>query len=188
VNDVGCALQTKAQTITIDQPRQGISYPVEYAVINLPLDLKARNIGDTAIWSPGTWLNTINSFTPIFKGQSEQLYTIAIKKAGGCLTVDTQMVKTIRNIEIFVPNAFTPNDDRKNDVLRPIPRGIKTLSYFRVYNRWGRLLFESKNPQAGWDGTINGAKQASQTVVWVVEGVGHDGNIYRQKGFSVLVR
>ena len=98
------------------------------------------------------------------------------------------MVKTIRNIEIFVPNAFTPNNDRNNDVLRPIPRGIKTLSYFRVYNRWGTLMFESKNPQAGWDGTFNGAKQASQTVVWVVEGVGHDGNIYRRKGFAVLVR
>ena len=188
VNDEGCTLTSKAQTVTIDQPKKGINYPIEYAVVNLPLDLKARNIGDSAVWSPGIWLNTTKSFTPVFKGQSEQLYTVAIQKIGGCLTVDTQMVKTIRNIEIFVPNAFTPNDDRHNDVLRPIPRGIKALSYFRVYNRWGTLVYESKNPLAGWDGTFNGAKQPSQTVVWVVEGVGHDGNIYRRKGYAVLVR
>lgn len=188
MNDVGCTAQTRPQNIVIDQPRPGINYPIQYAVINLPLDLEARRIGDNAIWSPGVSLNTTNSFTPIFKGSSEQMYTIAIKKTNGCLTVDTQMVKTIKNIEIFVPNAFTPNNDRKNDVLRPLPRGIKTLSYFRVYNRWGRLLFESKNPMAGWDGTIHGVKQPSQTVVWVIEGVGLDGKIYREKGFSILVR
>ena len=187
-NDQGCTLSTSAQPIFIDQPRKGIQYPVQYAVIGLPLDLEARKIGDSIRWKPGLWLNTVSSFNPVFKGQSEQLYTIDIKKINGCLTVDTQLVKTIRNIEIYVPNAFTPNNDRENDVLRPIPRGIKTLSYFRVYNRWGTLVFESKNPQSGWDGTWKGVAQSTQTVVWVVEGVGLDGSVYRRKGYAVLVR
>lgn len=187
-NAEGCSITTETQVIDIDVPRPGIAYPVQYALINYPLDLKARQLGNTILWKPATNLNTTSSYTPVFKGSTEQLYYIEIKKAGGCLTVDTQQVKIIKGIEIFVPNAFTPNNDRKNDYLRPIIRGFKEMNYFRVYNRWGNLVYETRNPQPGWDGTINGIPQGSQTVVWVLEGLGIDGKIYRQRGTTILVR
>jgi hypothetical protein len=52
----------------------------------------------------------------------------------------------------------------------------------------GQLLFESKNERTGWDGRINGYTQPSQTVVWVIEGLGVDNVTYRKKGTTVLIR
>jgi gliding motility-associated-like protein len=187
-NDDGCKISTGTQTITIDEPRPGITYPIQYAMESLPLELKARQFGDDALWTPRIFLNTPASYTPVFNGTSDQFYTIQISKRGGCLTVDSQQVKIIKKVEIFVPNAFTPNNDRHNDVLRPILRGVKELRYFRVYNRWGNLLYESRDSQSGWNGALHGVQQPTQAVVWIVEGIGLDGKIYRQRGTTVLLR
>jgi gliding motility-associated-like protein len=187
-NKDGCRATTDVQNILIEDPRPGITYPIQYAIIDLPLELKARKFGDSAIWSPGISLDRRNSYTPVFKGTVGQLYTIKITTKAGCVTLDTQEVKTIKNADIYVANAFSPNQDGKNDYLRPILRGIKEIHYFRVFNRWGQLLFESKNEFPGWDGRLAGALQNTQTVVWVVEGVGIDNRIYLRRGTAVLVR
>ncbi len=187
-NSLGCSIATQKHSIIIENPIPGINYPVKYAVINLPLNLNARSIGEQFLWKPGTYLNTATSIAPTFKGVVDQLYTIEIRTNAGCLTVDTQLVKTIEKIEAFVPNAFTPNNDGRNDYLRPIFKGALSVGYFRVFNRWGQLLFEGKNLQAGWDGTYKGLDQAQQTVVWMLDFVGVDGKVYTQKGTCVLIR
>jgi hypothetical protein len=186
-NSDGCTASTERQVITIDDPRPGITYPTQFALAGVSLDLKARQFGDYVAWSPGTSLSAFNTFTPVFKGNTEQLYTIRIGKTGGCVTVDTQMVKIVKSVEIFVPNAFTPGSV-KNNQLRPLLRGVKQLNYFRVYNRWGNLVYETNAALQGWNGMFNGIQQPSQTVVWVLEGIGLDGVIYRKKGVSVLIR
>ncbi len=122
-NAAGCSIATQKQTIIIDKAKPGITYPTKYAIINLPLTLTARQIGESVLWRPGTSLNNPANFTPTFNGVSEQLYTIDIKTNAGCLTVDTQLVKTVKNVEIYVPTAFSPNKDGINDILRPILRG-----------------------------------------------------------------
>lgn len=187
-NAEGCSITTHKQTIIMDKAKQGVNYPVVYAVINLPLDLKARPIGINALWSPGTSLNTQESFTPIFNGAVERSYTINIKTNTECLTIDTQLVKTIRNVEIYVPTAFTPNDDGKNDFLRPLIKGIKEVRYFKIFNRWGQLLFDRRNEQPGWNGTFKGTALQTQTVAWMLECVGVDGIVYTKKGTSILLR
>jgi gliding motility-associated-like protein len=187
-NKDGCTITTPPENIVIDDPKAPIRYPDVYAIINYPLDLKARQIWDTAIWGPGIWLNNRVSYTPVFKGPTDQLYIIDIKSKSGCETVDTQLVKTIKNADIYVPNAFTPNGNGRNDYLHPLLRGIKHLNYFRVYNRWGQLLFESKEDGKGWDGRVAGVLQNAQVVVWLVEGIGIDNQIYLRKGTTVLVR
>ena len=175
-------------TVVIDRPKPATAYPVEYAVINLPLDLHARQIGETVLWNPKNNLDNATRFTPIFKGNTEQLFTIDIKTKTGCVTTDTQMVKLVKNIEIFVPNAFTPNGDGVNDNLKPVFFGIKQLNYFRVFNRWGQLFYQTQTLKQGWNGTFKNAKQEMQTVIWVLEALGVDGNIYTRKGTSVLLR
>jgi gliding motility-associated-like protein len=187
-NSDGCSITTEKQTITIDDPRQGINYPVQYAVVDLPLDLEARQFGDSVLWSPGTWLNTPTSYTPIFDGLTEQLYTIEIKTNSGCVTVDTQMVKTVKQVEVYVPTAFTPNSDGLNDFLRPILMGIKEVRRFSIFNRWGQLIFDTKTERPGWNGMLQGSPLSSQAVVWMFEGLGVDNKMYRRKGTSVLVR
>jgi gliding motility-associated-like protein len=102
--------------------------------------------------------------------------------------VYTQLVKIIKIVEIYVPNAFTPNADGKNDLLHPILRGILELRYFKIFNRWGQLLFEGRSENAGWDGRFKGTPQPVQTVVWVLEGMGVDNVIYTKKGTCTLIR
>ncbi len=183
-----CSINTTKQKIFIDKPKQGINYPEQYAVVNYPLQLQARTFGDNAVWSPSTGLDNPISYNPVFKNSSEQLYKISIKTISGCVTVDTQSVKILKELKIFVPSAFTPNNDGLNDFLRPLPIGIKEFTYFRIYNRWGQLLFELKSGSRGWDGTIKGKAQPNQVVIWMAEGIGLDNRIYRQSGTSVLLR
>jgi len=75
-----------------------------------------------------------------------------------------------------------------NDVLRPSLLGIKELTYFRVMNRWGQLVFETKEALKGWDGNLKGLLQGSQVLVWMAEGIGVDNKVYRRKGTTTLVR
>lgn len=188
INSDGCKLDTEIQPIIIDEPRPGVQYPVEYAVLDLPLELETRQFGVTATWTPSTWLDNPDSYTPIFDGMADQFYTIEIKTAGGCVTIDTQLVKTVKQVEVHVPTAFTPNNDGRNDFLRPISFGIKEIRYFKIFNRWGQLIFETKNDRPGWDGTLNGMKVPTQVVVWVMEGIGVDNKAYIRKGTSTLIR
>jgi gliding motility-associated-like protein len=187
-NNSGCGMTTAKQKVIIEKPQPPVNYPTQYAVIDLPLDLKARQFGETALWSPGINLNNRTSYTPVFKGSKEQLYTITIVTSGGCVTVDTQLVRTVKYIDVIVPNAFTPNNDGRNDYLRPILMGITKIRSFRIYNRWGQLLFQTNNERPGWDGTFKGHTLATQTVVWTIEGLGVDGKTYLRKGTSILGR
>ena len=187
-NNDGCSVTTDQQEVIIDRARAGITYPIQYAVIDLPTTLQARDFGSSALWSPISFLDNAASYAPIFRGSTDQLYTVEIKTTTGCVTVDTQMVKIVSHADIYVPSAFTPNDDEKNDILRPTLMGIKELHYFRVYNRWGQLMFDTKTNYAGWDGKYKGSPQSTQVFVWIVEGVGVDGRVYTKKGTTTLIR
>jgi gliding motility-associated-like protein len=188
VNSVGCGIATQSKKIFVDRAKPGILYPTRFAAVDVPASLQARRIGDSVLWAPSFNLNNPASFTPSFNGNTDRLYQIAIKTKTGCITVDTQQVKIMDKADIYVPSAFTPNRDGKNDVLRPVLAGIKELRYFRIYNRWGQLVYETTDELKGWDGTLKGTPQDSGAVVWVAEGIGADGKVYFRKGSCVLIR
>ncbi len=176
------------RNLVIDKPRPGIKYPVKFAVEDYPLTLQARTFGTTAVWNPGIWLDNRESFNPVFNGTHEQLYTIEITTASGCVTIDTQKVVTVKQADIYVPSAFSPNNDGLNDHLQPILMGIKELRYFRVFNRWGQLVYERKTELPGWDGTVGGVYQGTGVFVWMVQGIGLDNRIITKKGTTTLMR
>jgi gliding motility-associated-like protein len=70
---------------------------------------------------------------------------------------------------IDVPSAFTPNGDGINDLIFPDGWGIRRLNYFRIYNRWGQLLFETNEYRKGWDGTFEGIPQNMDTYIYQAE-------------------
>ncbi len=181
-------LSIQKRFLKVDKPSLGLNNPVQYAVVNLPLTIQARPIGDNVLWMPSTSLDDPTSYNPVFKGASEQLYRIELKTNSGCLTVDTQIVKINKSIVIFVPNTFTPNNDGINDFLKPFMIGIKELTFFRIYNRWGQLIYETRNAKNGWDGRFNGDPVATQTIVWMLEGIGVDNAIHKARGSTVLLR
>jgi len=188
INADGCSLATSIQEVLIDKARTGITYPVQYAVTGLSLPLQARQFGYSAVWSPAIKLDNPVSYTPVFTSTTDQLYSIEIKTITGCITTDRQIVKIIPFVEIYVPTAFTPNNDGLNDFLRPALLGIKELRYFRVFNRWGQLVFETKSELPGWDGNLKGLLQGTQALVWMAEGTGVDNKVYRRKGTTTLIR
>ncbi len=91
-------------------------------------------------------------------------------------------------INIYVPRAFSPNNDGVNDLLKPILVGIQTFHYFTVYNRWGNIIFTTTDPNQGWDGTFKGVPQPVETYLWIAEGIDVNGKKIVAKGMTSLVR
>jgi len=101
--------------------------------------------------------------------------------------MDTMSVKVFKTgPDIFVPNAFTP--EGKNKILQPVAPGMASLNYFRIYNRWGQLMYQTKQFNQGWNGLLNGKMQDSGTYVWMVSGIDYTGKTTSKKGTSVLIR
>lgn len=180
-------LNDTIHSVFIESPVPGIRYADVTAVFNFRQQLNTRQFGQSYLWSPATSLDNPKSPTPVFKGLDPQLYTIEIRTANNCLTVDTQYVATKRKIEIYVPTAFTPGGDGVNDYLRPGLMGFVKMNYFKIYDRWGKLLFETKNDMPGWDGRVKGQIAEMQTVIWQIEAVDVDGNVQRRQGTTVLI-
>ncbi|MBL0146235.1 MAG: gliding motility-associated C-terminal domain-containing protein [Chitinophagaceae bacterium] len=187
-NQCPTPIHSLKRPVLIEKPKSNINYPLEYAVVNMPLNLQARNFGETYLWRPAVNLNNAQIADPVFKGNTEQLYAIDITTKSGCVTTDTQIVKLVKNIQVFVPNAFTPNGDNVNDVLKPVMYGIKQIKSFKIFNRWGQLFYQTATLKQGWDGYVKGVLQETQTIVWFIEALGADEKIYSWKGSSVLIR
>jgi gliding motility-associated-like protein len=190
VSTVQCpsSFNTKTTNVVIDAVTKGITYPVKDAAFNFPEALQARNISSNVVWTPATNLNNRYSLSPVFNGLTPQLYTIEMKTPTGCITVDTQMVKTHKKIEIYVPTGFTPDGNGVNERLRPVLIGFSKVNYFRVYDRWGKMLFSMNSDLPGWDGNVNGVPASTQAVVWMIEAVDVDGVVHRKQGSTVLFR
>ena len=91
-------------------------------------------------------------------------------------------------INIYVPRAFSPNNDGSNDLLKPILVGIQTFHYFTVYNRWGNIVYTTTDANQGWDGTFKGVPQPVETYLWIAEGIDINGKKIVAKGMTSLVR
>jgi gliding motility-associated-like protein len=111
-----------------------------------------------------------------------------VPNAVGCMDTDTIKVKVFEGPAIYVPNAFTPNKDSKNDVLKAIPIGLKEFKYFTIYNRYGQQVFTTTDAAIGWDGSFKGTEQRTGTFVWFAEGIDYKGTILQQKGTVILIR
>jgi len=160
-----------------------------------PLQLNAL-VSDSTVaaysWLPVTGLNNSSIADPIATlGASIDsiYYKVTATNSSGCSGVDYILVRVYKSKpDILVPNAFTPNGDGRNDIIKPIPIGIATLNYFRIYNRWGQMLFSTSEFNKGWDGNLNGTQQQSGTYVYMTEGIDYLGNTVFRKGTVVLIR
>ena len=165
-------------------------------VINQPLQLNATSNADTLttsfFWTPSSWLNNNSIYNPIatFTSPIDSIrYKVRATTQEGCIGEDDIFVRVFRNApDILVPSGFTPNADGKNDIVKAIPIGIKTLNYFNVYNRFGQLLFSSPEIGKGWDGNFGGSAQPPGTYVYMTQGTDYLGNTIFRKGTVVLIR
>jgi large repetitive protein len=161
-------------------------------VINQPLRLNAIDVNSIGFvsyaWSPSFGLNRTDVNNPTAILDRDFAYEVKATTADGCVATDSIKIKITFLSNIFVPTAFTPNGDGKNDVLRPRLIGIKQLNYFSVYNRYGELIFTSNNESLGWNGLVKGKEQNTGSFVWIAEGVDYLGRTVVRQGSSILVR
>ncbi|MDI3320338.1 beta strand repeat-containing protein [Pinibacter soli] len=93
-----------------------------------------------------------------------------------------------QSIDIIVAKVFTPNNDGINDILKPIVSGVPEIKTFSIYNRWGNLIFSTKDINTGWDGTLKGVPQPIETYLWFAEGIDKNGKVIQRKGMVTLAR
>jgi gliding motility-associated-like protein len=179
---------TKQISIDVESPKPGINYFPLNAIESKPLKLEARSFGNNYSWTPARFLSNPTLASPIYLGTQEQLYQVKILTAAGCTTIDSQFVRIFKETEIYVPKAFTPNGDGQNDVLYPFLVGIKEFHFFRVINRWGVVVFQTKTDQPGWDGKYKGAPQPVDGYSWEAEGIDIYGKLIQRKGTVTLIR
>jgi gliding motility-associated-like protein len=165
------------------------------AIINLPQNF----INDTAsicryqtttlraIGSYSGYLWSNGATTPSIVINQAGAYSLTVTNAGGCSATDSIVVSELTCIEgIYIPSAFTPNGDGRNDNFKPIVYTNVEQFTFMIFSRWGDLLFSTQTPGAGWDGTANGKAMPAGNFVWklVYKEVG---GVEVSKGGSVML-
>lgn len=166
--------------VVINQPLQ------LYATVNDPL----ANIWN---WSPPTGLADTKIPNPVATYGSSTgatvTYIVTAITSEGCIGVDNITVRIFKTpADIFMPNAFTPNGDTKNDVIMPVCAGIQKLVFFRIYNRWGQLVFSTSEIGKGWDGRLGGVLLTSDNFVYMIQAIDYTGKVINKKGNVVLIR
>ncbi|MDQ3191138.1 MAG: gliding motility-associated C-terminal domain-containing protein [Bacteroidota bacterium] len=141
-------------------------------------------------WSPLYGLNNSQVSSPVATPYISTTYSVTVSD-GLCSYNDSITVFVFEIIcedpNIFVPNAFTPNDDNQNDILYVRGKFIDEL-YFTVYNRWGEKVFETTDLAIGWDGVYKGMKADPGVFVYYLTAKCLDGQEYFKKGNVTLIR
>ena len=144
--------------------------------------------GISYLWSPAKYLDNYTSQTPLAVLQNDTRFNLLVKDTLGCIGTSSVMVKIFKDAAYYIPNAFTPNGDGLNDVFKAIAPGIQKTFYFKIFNRWGQLVFESIHLNQGWDGKYLNVTQPQDVYVWVIKGIDVKGKTIELKGTVTLLR
>ncbi|MBK8520268.1 MAG: gliding motility-associated C-terminal domain-containing protein [Chitinophagaceae bacterium] len=140
------------------------------------------------VWSPAGPLNNPFIADPMAIIYNDTYFYVRITDAIGCTDEDTIFVKAYEGPTYYLPNAFTPNGDGLNDVFFPTPVGIRSTDYFRVFDRFGAVMYQTREWMSGWDGTLKGKPASSGTYVWMIKGIDVNGSVVEMKGSVILLR
>ena len=143
--------------------------------------LQPTNNFNAYTWSNGSNTKSINV-------SASGLYWLEVTDYNGCKGRDSITVTDSVCPEFFLmPTAFTPNNDNRNDILKPAFSGQLSGYQLSVYNRWGKLIFSTNDPFKGWDGTIQGSQQSMGAYVWICS-YSLSGRSHTEKGTVTLIR
>ena len=108
----------------------------------------------------------------------------------GCKGRDSVRVNFINEGEqkLYIPNAFSPNNDGLNDLFRPTFIGPAASYRFNIYNRWGQLVFSSRIPGVGWNGVFQSKQQPAGVYVYYITAEGGCNGKFEEKGTFILIR
>jgi gliding motility-associated-like protein len=170
--------------------------PDRIVMAGVPVTLGAQGSPDIVkwTWTPPEYLDCFNCATPAALPNLSTNYKIEVENRYGCKATDEVLVKvTCNQGAVFLPTAFTPNSDGRNERFYPKGRGIKEVAWMRIYDRWGTLVFEKEhfqinNAAAGWDGTWKNRVAPIGSYVYAIETLCEDGTTFMFRGAVTVVR
>ena len=197
------AMPASSSTYTVTGSNECGSASVTTEVIFSPIPLisiKAKDVfvtlgfGDTLrasggvsyTWSPGDGLSCTNCFNPLAKPIKTTTYIVTGIDANQCVSSDTLKVVVVCD-NVFVPDAFSPNGDGKNDSLLIHSYCIEKLTRFDIYNRWGQKVFETNDITKGWDGTFKNEKLDPDVYFYFLEATLEVGGGLKVQGSVSLI-
>ncbi|HYC27823.1 MAG TPA: gliding motility-associated C-terminal domain-containing protein, partial [Chitinophagaceae bacterium] len=145
-------------------------------------------------WTPSTDLSCDDCPLPIAEIKKDISYSVKVVTDYGCVATDTISIKTFcESAQVYIPNAFTPDGDGYNDIFMVRASGVAMVKTFRVFNRWGILVYESNNhppntPQYGWDGKVKGVVGGPDVYVYTAEVICENGSSYTYKGNVTILK
>ncbi len=141
---------------------------------------------DTYLWSPSADLSCANCSSPDANPSVTTSYVVT-GQSMGCSAMGTVTVTVEFNDEIFIPTAFSPNGDGLNESYGVITSAFKNVE-FKVFDRWGAMVFETDDLTIKWDGNINGEPAQMGTYHYVLVGVLHNNEVRKMSGNTSLIR
>lgn len=146
------------------------------------LSIKSLNTFKNYLWSTGETTSSIYITSPA-------AYTLKVTDFNGCKGIDTTTVYLKDCLKgFYIPSAFTPNNDKLNDIFKPVIGGVLISYEFTIYNRWGQIVFTTKNIHTGWDGTVRGNQQNTGAFMWTCTWQTEGNEKKSEKGTVMLLR
>jgi gliding motility-associated-like protein len=149
---------------------------------------------DRFLWNHGETLSCDDCPSPMAKPTRTTYYTVTAFTDYGCQDSSHVTITVLCDkSQLFIPNTFTPNGDGQNDRFFPRGVGIDQVTIFRIFNRWGEVVYERNGMQlndelTGWDGTFRGQQLSPDVFVYIVEAKCDNGDVLKWKGDITLVR
>jgi gliding motility-associated-like protein len=181
--DTATRIVTVYQNAVLDLDNEFILYPGDSAI------LYAGGNCSNFSWSPSNGLSATNVIDPIAQPNVSTQYVVLASTENGCATIDTCTVTVMPGSVIKIANAFSPgNGNGDNDLFKVDKLGLATLSYLRVWDRWGNLVFETNDLNKGWDGKYKGQPQPLGTYVYQIDATTKEGSKFVKSGNVTLLR
>lgn len=190
-NSPGCNISDNITKtlVVLSAPDARFDFSPKPSIENTPFSFINQSTGASRYsWNFGDGV-TSTLTQPIHQYSKSFTFDVSLTayNSFGCSAVYTLPVSPIVTELLEIPNAFTPNDDGKNDVFLPKIFGIDDMN-LKIYNRFGQLVFESYNPSFGWDGKFQGAPQPIDVYAYTLIVKFADGRTESRKGSVTLIR
>lgn len=179
---------TMAMTVTVNPNPVVAALKSNDINCGSPTSILEASGADSYFWEPFVYLDNANAAKTFAAVDTTTTFTVTGFTNAGCTSSASVTVNVDRGgVPRFVlPNAFTPNNDGRNDCFGIKRWGTATITQFSIYNRWGQQVFQSKDPGRCWDGKVNGVLQPAGGYIYIIDAATLCGPVKRRGSLSLI--
>ena len=175
--------------VNVDRPIAEFTLGANNIVVKKPINFINQSEGATSYYwefDNGEFSTGVSPTTTYYNDGAVTVMLVAENQAG-CLDTVYHTYYVQPEMVFFVPNAFTPDGDGKNDYFAGDGVGVKEYE-MRIFNRWGEIIYHSESKRDTWDGRVGGIMSPNGVYVWKILLIGFDGTEYKKTGHVSLIR